>query len=221
MCLPLGHFYLASHRWWDLLWPCTDLGRECWYCLYEERVGVFFIPEGSISTFPDLVLISKWKFLCIYFFGVYSHVSSICDFPVKYFSPGQMQLYCCVLMLARSHFQLASECVWWCLMQNGWLCYCTVFCSACMSQKSQGDGRGLSGFFVLFTCHCRVILFHLPPLITQQLWEKRSGWAFKALSSSWELCLSLACCCTSQSWERGSRGCFMCRKINLSPCWQK
>lgn len=29
--------------------------------------------------------------------------------------------------------------------------------------------------------------------------KKRSGWALKALSSSWELCLSLACCCTSQS----------------------
>lgn len=36
--------------------------------------------------------------------------------------------------------------------------------------------------------------------------KKRSGWAFKALSSSWELCLSLACCCTSQSWAKGKQG---------------
>lgn len=39
--------------------------------------------------------------------------------------------------------------VCWSLVWNGWPCYCTVFRSACMSDKSQGDGRGLSGFLFL------------------------------------------------------------------------
>lgn len=59
------------------------------------------------------------------------------------------------------------------LVQNGWPCYQAVFCSAWISEKSQGDGKGLSGFFVPFACHSGVILLHLPPLIMQQLWEKR------------------------------------------------
>lgn len=98
--------------------------------------------------------------------------------------------------------------VCWSLLQNGWLCYCTVFCSACISQKSQGDGRGLSGFFVPFTCHCREILFHLPPLITQQLWEKRKEVTepSKHQAALGSFVSSLACCCTSQSWAKGKQG---------------
>lgn len=63
--------------------------------------------------------------------------------------------------------------VFWSLMQNVWLCYCTVSCPACIPQESQGDGRGLWGFFVPFACHCRVILFHLPPLITHNSFGRK------------------------------------------------
>lgn len=133
----------------------------------------FFIPEGLVSAFSDLVLISIGKFLCIYFF-----LSTLMFLPFLIFLLNNLCLSkcnCVALFLAFKKRQLLPTGKWecWSLMQSGWLCYCTAFCSACTSQKSQGDGRGLSGFFVPFTCHCRLILFHLPPLITQQLWEKR------------------------------------------------
>lgn len=108
-----------------------------------------------------------------FFFGLLS-----CFFPLWFscyncICPGKDYLLLCAYACKKRQLLPTGRWVCWSLLQNGWLCYCTAFCSACSSQKSQGHGRGLLGFFVPFTCHCRVILFHLPPLIMQQLWEER------------------------------------------------
>lgn len=42
-----------------------------------------------------------------------------------------------------------------------------------VSQKNHRAMADAYQVFVPFTHHCKVILLHLPPLITQQLWEKK------------------------------------------------
>lgn len=118
----------------------------------------FSYPKGFISAFPDLVLISIGKFLCIFFLSTLMFLPFVIS-PLNNLCLGKCS--CVAPWYACRKRQLLPTGKWvcWSLLQNGWLCYCAVFCSACISQKSQGDGRGLSGFFVPFTCHCRVILF--------------------------------------------------------------
>lgn len=173
--------------------------------------------RGWFQPFQDLVLISVsvfLNFLCLLSCSFPFLLNNLCLGKC-----GDVPPWC-----ACEKWQLLSTGEWacWSLVRDGWPCYRTVFCSARILEKSQGDGRGLSEF-----------LFHLHVAAEWSssiclLWscnsfegKKISGWAFKALSSSWELCLSQAYCCTSQICGKGKGGCFTCRKIHLLPYQQK
>lgn len=69
---------------------------------------------------------------------------------------------------------------WWVsvlVSRAGWLALLPYsFLLSTDLRKITGRWQRLIRVFVPFTCCCRVILLHLPPLIMQQLWRKENQW---------------------------------------------
>lgn len=90
-------------------------------------------------------------------------------------------------------------------------------------RKITGRWQRLIRVFVPFTCRCRVILLHLPPLIMQQLWRKENQQL--SLQSTKQLLGALSFSSLTaaplRSVEREKGGCLTCRKIHLLPYRQK
>lgn len=87
-------------------------------------------------------------------------------------------MWWCPSMMCLWEVTAASN--WWVsvlVSRVGWLALLPYsFLLSTDLRKITGRWQRLIRVFVPFTCRCRVILLHLPPLIMQQLWRKENQW---------------------------------------------